>query len=90
MIPHIPLVINGSFIYVRFCRFGTKIYICRMKRDLYWDSLKFVLIFLVVYGHTIETYSPDGSINRAIYNLIYVFHMPLFIFISGYFSKKYD
>ena len=64
--------------------------ICQMKRDLYWDSLKFVLIFLVVYGHTIETYSPNGSINRAIYNFIYVFHMPLFIFISGRFSQIHD
>ena len=61
-----------------------------MKRDLYWDSLKFILIFLVVYTHTIETYAPMNSINRAIYNLIYTFHMPLFIFISGRFSHISD
>ena len=57
-----------------------------MKRDLYWDSLKFVLIFLVVYGHTIEFYAPNGSFNRATYTFLYIFHMPLFIFISGRFS----
>lgn len=61
-----------------------------MKRDQYWDSLKFVLIFFVVYGHTIESYAPSGSVNRAIYNLIYTFHMPLFIFVSGRFSQIKD
>ena len=59
----------------------------QMKRDLYWDSLKFVLIFFVVYGHTIESYAPNGSVNRATYTFLYVFHMPLFIFISGRFSQ---
>ena len=56
------------------------------KRDLYWDTLKFVLIFFVVYGHTISGSNPSGSLNRAFYTFIYLFHMPLFIFISGRFS----
>lgn len=61
------------------------------KRDQYWDTLKFVLIFLVVYGHTLSGFSPeDGSFNRAIYNFIFTFHMPLFIFISGRFSHVRD
>jgi fucose 4-O-acetylase-like acetyltransferase len=61
-----------------------------MTRDLYWDSLKFVLIFLVIYGHTIDGHTPDGSFNRAMYSFIYMFHMPLFIFISGRFSHIRD
>lgn len=61
-----------------------------MIRDNFWDSLKFLLIFLVVYGHMIETYSFEGSFNQAMYNFIYVFHMPLFIFISGRFSHVKD
>lgn len=65
-------------------------YLIGLSRDKYWDSLKFFLIFLVVYGHCIEAYSPEGSINRAIYNLIYTFHMPLFIFVSGRFSQIRD
>ena len=60
------------------------------KRDLYWDSLKFILIFLVVFGHILEHFSPDGSFNRALFNFIYIFHMPLFIFISGRFSHIKD
>ena len=61
-----------------------------MKRDLYWDSLKFVLIFLVVYGHLLPHYFEDSRFNLAIYNLIYLFHMPLFIFVSGRFSLIRD
>ena len=65
-------------------------YINNMKRDRFWDSLKFILIFFVVYGHMIETYTPDGSFNRAMYNFIYTFHMPFFMFISGRFSQIKD
>lgn len=61
-----------------------------MKRDAFWDSLKFVLIFFVVYGHMIETYAPDNSFNRAMYNFIYTFHMPFFMYVSGLFSQIKD
>jgi len=61
-----------------------------MKRDLYWDSLKFVLIFLVVYGHIAPRYSESSQFNMAIYNFIYMFHMPLFVFVSGRFSHIRD
>ena len=61
-----------------------------MERDNFWDSLKFLLIFFVVYGHMIETYAPDGYFNRAMYNFIYIFHMPFFMFISGRFSQIRD
>lgn len=60
------------------------------KRDLYWDTLKFVLIFSVVYNHTISSFCPDGSFNRAIHSLIQLFDMPLFIIISGRFSHIRD
>lgn len=61
-----------------------------MKRDAFWDSLKFILIFFVVYGHMIETYAPSDSFNRAMYNYIYIFHMPFFMYISGLFSQIND
>ena len=61
-----------------------------MKRDLYWDSLKFVLIFLVVCGHSVVIYRPEGGVNQALFNSIYTFHMPLFVFISGMFSHVND
>lgn len=54
----------------------------------YYDSLKGILILLVIFGHTLEA-NLDDHIHLAIYNSIYTFHMPLFIFITGYFTKKY-
>lgn len=35
----------------------------------------------------IETYAPDNSFNRAMYNFIYIFHMPFFMYVSGIFSQ---
>ena len=61
-----------------------------MKRDLYWDSLKAILIILVIYGHVISPYAPEGSFNRAINSLLAMFRMPLFIFVSGRFSHIHD
>lgn len=49
-----------------------------------WDILKFVLIFFVVLGHVAEQY--EGT--SGLFFFIYSFHMPLFIFVSGLFSKK--
>ena len=58
------------------------------KRDYYFDNLKFLLIALVVIGHVIEPMSSSGNL-KFLYILIYLFHMPLFSFVTGYFSKKY-
>ena len=48
------------------------------------DGLKFFLIFLVVFAHI--PYEGSGTI----YKIIYSFHMPLFIGISGYCSSVKD
>lgn len=58
------------------------------KREYLFDNLKGMLIILVVLGHFIERYIAKDEKLRYIYEFIYIFHMPLFIFISGYFSKK--
>ena len=52
------------------------------------DNIKVVLIFLVVFGHLIERYIDTSDTLMAIYMFIYIFHMPLFIYISGYLSKN--
>lgn len=61
-----------------------------MKKDriYYFDNLKFLLIFLVVFGHFIELYVNVSYNAKVLWTFIYTFHMPLFIFVSGYFSKK--
>lgn len=54
------------------------------------DNLKGILMFLVVFGHSLELYKNDHYILYTIYTFIYLFHMPAFIFISGYLSKNLD
>ena len=59
------------------------------KRYYLLDNLKVILIFFVVFGHVIEYYINDNSILMTLYIFIYISHMPLFIFISGYLSKNF-
>ncbi len=51
------------------------------------DGLKFLLIVLVAVGHFSEPYRYTHTIVLGGYSVIYLFHMPLFILLSGYFSK---
>lgn len=51
-------------------------------RDIKSDGLKLLLIFLVVLGH-LSYYDFGLRINRV----IYAFHMPAFVFLSGYFTS---
>ncbi|NCB91302.1 MAG: hypothetical protein EOM40_01825 [Clostridia bacterium] len=58
------------------------------NREYLFDNYKVLLIILVVIGHFIE---PNYDQNPFLYELkwgIVAFHMPAFIFISGYFSKR--
>lgn len=59
-----------------------------LKRSKYWDNVKMLLMFLVVFGHTLVYTQWNSSNLLCVYNLILSFQMPLFIFISGYFSKR--
>ena len=60
------------------------------ERIYYWDNLKCLLIFLVVVGHfLIPVYHDSGRSIEAVYFFIYLFHMPAFIFVSGFFAKSY-
>lgn len=52
-------------------------------RDERIDGIKGLLIFSVVLGHFLEL---CGGVGSGAYRIIYSFHMPAFIFISGYFS----
>lgn len=58
-------------------------------RDAYYDNAKFLLIFLVVLGHFIQSYIHDNKFIFTLYTTIYLFHMPAFILISGYFAKGF-
>ena len=57
------------------------------KRLLWVDSLRGLLIVLVVIGHCIQDTDIDYTHNYF-WNLIYSFHMPVFMSISGYVSYR--
>jgi fucose 4-O-acetylase-like acetyltransferase len=57
----------------------------KKQRIYYWDNMKGILIFLVVLGHALYSFQNFSKIN-AIVDILYMFHMPAFVFISGYFS----
>ena len=55
------------------------------QRDARFDNLKGILIFLVVFGHLLELVG--GPAAAWLYRLIYSFHMPAFVFCSGWFAR---
>lgn len=59
-----------------------------MERDKSFDFIKGVLIFLVVWGHCIHFFVDGDYLLDPFYIWIYSFHMPLFIFVSGYFATR--
>jgi len=59
-------------------------------RDGRIDSIKGFLIILVIMGHVITAVDNINIVNHGMMGLIYIFHMPLFILISGYFTKHPD
>lgn len=56
------------------------------QRACGFDNLKFLLICCVVLGHLIEC-RPMTPMANYLYRLIYTFHMPAFLFLSGWFAR---
>ena len=58
------------------------------NRDYSFDNVRAILITCVVFAHLLEIRSPF-SFGEDTYRVIYSFHMPVFLFICGWFAK-YD
>lgn len=61
------------------------------ERLSYYDNIKGILIALVVIGHLLEPLTRMPLVNSfgfALADSIYLFHMPLFVFVTGLFSKS--
>lgn len=59
------------------------------QRVAYYDNLKGILIVLVVVGHLLEPVAVSANMTTMQFvDFIYLFHMPLFIFVSGLFCKS--
>lgn len=59
----------------------------RGERIALFDNIKGILIILVVLGHIAHPIHNENTVLSAVFDIIYLFHMPLFVFMSGLFAK---
>jgi fucose 4-O-acetylase-like acetyltransferase len=59
-------------------------------RDAFFDNAKYAAIVLVATAHAWEPLRSGSRTVTALYTVVYAFHMPAFIVISGYFSRNFD
>ena len=57
-------------------------------RDPYYDNVKFLAVVLVVLGHAWFSLA-DNRLTTAAHLFVYTFHMPVFILIAGFFSRRF-
>ncbi len=55
-------------------------------REYQYDNIRFLLMALVVLGHLLEI-AGEFPHRELLYALIYSFHMPAFLFLSGMFAR---
>ncbi|MFJ9584886.1 acyltransferase family protein [Streptomyces acidicola] len=60
------------------------------QRDAFFDNAKYLAIVLVAMGHAWQPLTGESRAAEALYMVVYTFHMPAFIVISGYFSRSFD
>lgn len=58
----------------------------RTDRKYSFDNLRFFLICCVVLGHLLEI-SPPFRGSYLLYRTVYSFHIPAFLFLTGYFAS---
>ena len=58
------------------------------KRDPWFDNAKMLLVTLVVVGHTWTLLPETWAVDRT-YNWLYLWHVPAFVMITGYLSRRF-
>ena len=58
------------------------------QRSVYWDNIKGLLMLLTVFAHILYQLQDNSSAVNNIVDYIYMFHMPAFVFVCGYFGKS--
>lgn len=58
------------------------------QRSWRWDNIKGILIILTVFAHVLYQLQGNSAAIGNIVDYIYMFHMPAFVFVSGYFGKS--
>jgi fucose 4-O-acetylase-like acetyltransferase len=57
-------------------------------RDPWFDNAKMALVTLVVVGHA-WVLLPDTAVNEHLYDFLYAWHVPAFVFVTGYLSQRF-
>jgi fucose 4-O-acetylase-like acetyltransferase len=57
-------------------------------RDPWLDNAKMTLVTLVVIGHSWTLLSPN-VVNDQLYDFLYAWHVPAFVFVTGYLSRGF-
>ena len=57
-------------------------------RDPWFDNAKMALVLLVVVGHA-WTLLPHTGLNDHLYDFLYAWHVPAFVFVTGYLSRSF-
>jgi fucose 4-O-acetylase-like acetyltransferase len=60
-----------------------------VSRDPWFDNAKMALVTLVVIGHS-WTLLPDTALNDHLYDFLYAWHVPAFVFVTGYLSRSFS
>ena len=60
----------------------------RRSRDPWFDNAKMLLVTLVVMGHT-WTLLPETWVVDRTYNWLYLWHVPAFVMVTGYLSRRF-
>ncbi len=58
-------------------------------RDPWFDNAKMALVTLVVVGHA-WTLLPETGFNDTLYDALYAWHVPAFVFVTGYLSRTFQ
>ena len=57
------------------------------NRSARFDNLRFFLVLTVVLGHLVELFWREGTVYAVVYRVIYCFHAPALMFVSGWFAR---
>ena len=57
-------------------------------RDPWFDNAKMALVTLVVVGHS-WTLLPHNVVDDHLYDFLYAWHVPAFVFVTGYLSRSF-
>ena len=60
----------------------------KKNRDIRFDFVKLFTIFLVILGHILPLLNKEYGYSHHLRKVIYSFHMPLFMILSGFFSSS--